>query len=161
VLRRWGRADLLDTYEGERRPVAEHNLARSADPSGSIRDADEALSVDLGGRVAHAWLPSRERRTSTLDLLGLGHTLFIGAPGTNLPITGTSTRCAPPVTVRRLDAITARGLGIRPGGGLLTRPDGIPTPRHAVSLAVHEPGVERGELREAQRERGVRAGQLR
>ena len=30
------------------------------------------------------------------------------------------------MTVRRLDAISARALGIRPGGALLARPDGTP-----------------------------------
>ena len=32
----------------------------------------------------------------------------------------------PPVTVRRLDAMTARAIGIAPGGSLLVRPDGVP-----------------------------------
>ena len=35
VLRGWAGAELLDSYEAERRPVAEHNVARSADPTGS------------------------------------------------------------------------------------------------------------------------------
>jgi 2-polyprenyl-6-methoxyphenol hydroxylase-like FAD-dependent oxidoreductase len=33
VLRGWAHPDLLDSYERERRPVAEHNVARSADPT--------------------------------------------------------------------------------------------------------------------------------
>ena len=37
VLHRWAPDSLLDTYETERRPVAEHNLARSLDPMGSRR----------------------------------------------------------------------------------------------------------------------------
>ena len=37
VLRGWAGEPLLDTYEEERRPVAEHNAARSADPNGSER----------------------------------------------------------------------------------------------------------------------------
>ena len=32
VLRGWTGDGLLDSYEPERRPVAEHNVARSADP---------------------------------------------------------------------------------------------------------------------------------
>ena len=35
VLRGRAGADLLDSYETERRPVAEHNLVRSLDPDGS------------------------------------------------------------------------------------------------------------------------------
>jgi 2-polyprenyl-6-methoxyphenol hydroxylase-like FAD-dependent oxidoreductase len=34
VLRGWAGPELLDSYESERRPVAEHNVARSADPAG-------------------------------------------------------------------------------------------------------------------------------
>ena len=33
VLRGWAGPGLLDTYEAERRPVAAHNVARSADPA--------------------------------------------------------------------------------------------------------------------------------
>ena len=44
---------ILDTYEAERRPVAEHNVARSADPNGSVREAADELHADLGGRLDH------------------------------------------------------------------------------------------------------------
>ena len=37
VLRGWSGPALLDTYETERRPVVEHNIARSIDPEGSRR----------------------------------------------------------------------------------------------------------------------------
>jgi 2-polyprenyl-6-methoxyphenol hydroxylase-like FAD-dependent oxidoreductase len=56
VLRGWADPDLLDTYETERRGVAEHNVARSTDPEGSRRAVVDELHVDLGGRIAHAWV---------------------------------------------------------------------------------------------------------
>ena len=61
---------------------------------------------------------------STLDLLGDGLTLFTG-PGEG---GWSARRGAPPVTVRRLDAITARALGILGTASLLVRPDGVPAP---------------------------------
>ena len=60
VMRGWAGDALLDSYEAERRPVAEHNAARSADPSGSIRSVTEELRADLGGRIAHLWLPGED-----------------------------------------------------------------------------------------------------
>jgi putative polyketide hydroxylase len=123
VLRGWAGPELLDTYESERRPIAAHNVARSADPDGSTRETADELHVDLGGRIPHVWVHTDEGRASTLDLLGPGLTLFTGpgsaagearAPG------------GPPVTVRRLDVVGARAIGIRGGGALLVRPDGTP-----------------------------------
>ncbi|KAF0963440.1 3-(3-hydroxy-phenyl)propionate/3-hydroxycinnamic acid hydroxylase [Rhodococcus sp. T7] len=58
VLRGWTGPQLLDTYETERRPVAAHNVARSADPHGGTRLAAQELPADLGGRIPHVWLPS-------------------------------------------------------------------------------------------------------
>jgi 2-polyprenyl-6-methoxyphenol hydroxylase-like FAD-dependent oxidoreductase len=78
VHRGWAGDELLDTYEAERRPVAEHNLARSVDPNGSLRAASEGLHVDLGGRIPHVWLPDGR---STLGLLGPGLTAFTGPGG--------------------------------------------------------------------------------
>ena len=78
VLCGWAGPELLDSYEVERRPVAEHNAARSADPNGSFREVDQELHVDLGGRIPHVWLPPTAGRVSTLDLLGPGLTLFTG-----------------------------------------------------------------------------------
>jgi putative polyketide hydroxylase len=81
VLRGWARPGLLDSYEAERRPVAEHKAARSADPNGSRREVAQELHVDLAGRISHVCLPSEAGRVSTLDLLGPGLTLFAGPHG--------------------------------------------------------------------------------
>jgi putative polyketide hydroxylase len=136
VLRGWAGPELLDTYESERRPIAAHNVARSADPNGSTREAADELHVDLGGRIAHVWVRTDEGRASTLDLLGPGLTLFAGpdsAPSV-APAAG-----GPPVTVRRLDAISARAIGLRGDGALLVRPDATPalaSPREATTTAA-------------------------
>jgi hypothetical protein len=124
VLQSWAEPDLLDSYEAERRVVAEHNLARSVDPDGSRRPVLDELSVDLGGRLAHAWLPWSTAEVSTLDLLGLGWTLFTGHSRHDWEEVASTWRA--PVTVCALDAITARTLGVHGDGALLVRPDGVP-----------------------------------
>ncbi len=58
VLRGWAGAELLETYEADRRPIAAHNVARSADPDGSTPDAADELHVDLGGRIPHVRVPT-------------------------------------------------------------------------------------------------------
>jgi putative polyketide hydroxylase len=123
VRRGWAPESLLATYEAERRGPVAHSVSRSADPTGSRRDATTELDIDLGGRVGHVWVDPG--RTSTLDLVGDGLTLFVdgGADRSALaPVTGVRA----PVSVVPLHPLAARSLGIAADGGLLVRPDGVP-----------------------------------
>jgi putative polyketide hydroxylase len=121
VLRGWSSPGLLDSYESERRPVAAHNLERSVDPEGSVREVADELHVDLGGRIPHVWV---EPGCSTLDLVGPGLTLFAGPDADG--IHGRALAGPVPVAARKLPAMTARALGIGAAETLLVRPDGAP-----------------------------------
>jgi putative polyketide hydroxylase len=135
VLNGWAGEELLDTYEGERRPVVSHNVWRSVDERGSYRDPIDEIHVDLGGRIPHLWVEGENARRSTLDLVGDGLTLFIG-PDTEPPSEASDSADGwAPVTVRRLPAVAARALGIAPGGSLLVRPSGVPA-RRATEVAL-------------------------
>ena len=123
VLRGWAGPELLDTYEAERRPIAAHNVARSADPDGSTRDAADELHVDLGGRIPHVWVRSDEGRVSTLDLLSRGLTLFTGPDHAARGGAAAAGRRSPSAA---WTPISARAIGIRGQGALLVRPDGTP-----------------------------------
>jgi putative polyketide hydroxylase len=136
VLEDWAEPSLLDTYEAERRVVAEHNVTRSTDPNGSRRPVLDELEVDLGGRVAHAWLPSTSGEVSTLDLLGRGWTLFTGPAHDAWDAAESPSRA--PLTVRALDAVTARALGVRGDDALLVRPDGVPVAVWASSAGTSD-----------------------
>lgn len=124
VLRGWAGEPLLDSYERERRPVAEFNTQRSSRADGSILGTSFGLSADIGGRIAHVWVPRGAGFVSSLDLLSDGLTLLVGPDwegSVPSPDSG-----SPPVVVERLDAIAGRGLGLTATGSLLARPDGYP-----------------------------------
>ena len=129
AVRGWAGDELLDSYEAERRPVAEYAVARSADPRGSYREPDRELPVDLGGRIPHVWVGER----STLDLLGTGYTLFVAAEA-DAPSLDT----AAPVTVRRIPPMAARAIGAAGDAALLVRPDGRPAGVVPMPDSSHE-----------------------
>jgi putative polyketide hydroxylase len=122
VLRGWGPPTLLDSYEAERRPVAQYTAERSADPSGSRRTPEGEVRADLGGRIVHAWTGER----STLDLLEPGLTLFAARGEQGWDSAAAALAARVPVGVRLLDPVSARAVGAPGGSALLARSDGAP-----------------------------------
>lgn len=127
ALRGWARSALLDSYEVERRPIGEHNVVRSGSPNGARQTAAEALPYDLNGRIAHHWVTRDDRQVSTLDLIGVGLTMFYG-PGSEevAPPTSAGSSGQPPVVSHVVDENTADALDIEYAGALAVRPDGRP-----------------------------------
>src|SRR5262249_4700076 len=143
VARGWGADGLLESYELERRPVAEHNVARSADPLGSRRPPGEELRVDLGGRIEHHWLAADASgaRASTLDLLGPGLTLLTGPDDEAWRGAAAALGNPRPLALRAVDELTARALGVHGAGAVLVRPHVIP-PRRWPPIADPRPTLE-------------------
>jgi len=137
VLKGWAPDSLLDTYETERRPIAEHNLARSLDPAGSRRSVHDELRFDLGGRLPHVWIDTATGRISSLDLLGPGLTRL----STDESSAQLADQLDPPVTRHHLDQETAAALGADRPGGIVLRPDGVVWSGR-VSTAVDQIGRE-------------------
>ncbi len=131
VLRGWAAPSLLDSYEDERRPIAEYTAQRSADPNGSLRPVEHEVRADLGGRIAHVAVGER----STLDLLEPGLTLFASREHPAWVPAATALDARVPVSVRLLDPVAARAVGAPGGSALLARSDGTP-------VAVLPPGAE-------------------
>jgi len=91
------------------------------------------------GRIAHVWLPTAAGLVSTLDRLDGGLTLFTGPDQAPWHAAAGRVSGPLPLAVRSLDAITARALGIRSSGALLSRPDGAavgwwPDPSNATAV---------------------------
>lgn len=129
VLRAWADATLLDSYETDRRPVALHNLERSAERDGARRPIADTLPWDLNGRMAHQWTWQCGRRHSTLDLVGDGLTVLAGVEGGRWSDAVKRLHTRAPLTFHTLETPVARALGMESTGAMLLRPDARPVAR--------------------------------
>ncbi|MBW3546523.1 MAG: FAD-dependent monooxygenase [Actinobacteria bacterium] len=142
VLRGWAPAELLDTYEDERRPIGLHNVGRAGSPGGARRTTDEALPWDLDDRLVHCWLARSGQPVSTLDLIGDGLTLFAATDDARwTDVAGQTGFTAPvEVVVTEPQAAAALDLGRRTGA-VLVRPDGHEVARWSAPKGDPDPGV--------------------
>jgi 2-polyprenyl-6-methoxyphenol hydroxylase-like FAD-dependent oxidoreductase len=124
VLQGWAPEAFLSSYEYESRPVAADSVARAADPAGHCRSVLSEMQLDLGGRIAHAWVAPD---VSTLDLIGPGLTLLTADDESRWSHAVATSASTVPIEVRSLPERAGRALGLgRPGGATLVRPDGVP-----------------------------------
>jgi hypothetical protein len=147
VLRGQGGDRLLDTYDRERRPVADFTLrqalarASSRFGNGKVDEIVDRWTVLLGYRYGGPPVDVRELRAqpgtraphvvmadgrSTLDLYGSGFVLLVGPNGDGWRTTDL------PVDVVRIDATAEHGIG--DDGAVLVRPDGFVAWRSSGSL---------------------------
>ena len=126
VLRGWADATILDAYEAERRPLVEHNIARSIDREGSASEPLVEIQVDLGGRIPHVWTSIPTGRRSAIDLPGEALTLISGeGDAAKWAAAAGAVGSGPPVAARTVDALAARALGVHDGAAMLVRPDAV------------------------------------
>jgi 2-polyprenyl-6-methoxyphenol hydroxylase-like FAD-dependent oxidoreductase len=138
VLRQWTPAELLDSYEVERRPIGLANTTRSAHPDGTRRGADDALSHDLAGRIRHAWV---RPGVSTLDLPGPGYTLLTADDGSRWRGVAGAHAGRVPLDVHVVDEQVAAAVGIGRRGAVLLRPDGHPAVSWPAEAVLPAPNV--------------------
>jgi hypothetical protein len=163
VLQGWAGADLLDTYQAERLPVAQFNAAHSValiagDPHATDRsdaaidlgfvyespavipNGDAGASARTGGRAPHMWMGTEMFRTSTLDLFGPHFTLLAGSQdGAWCQAAETIGReFGIPIAQRRMFGRPWHSLyGVEETGAVLVRPDGHIAWRRTSSAVDH------------------------
>ena len=141
VLRGWAPAELLDTYDDERRPIGLHNVGRAASAGGARRTTDEALPWDLDDRLVHCWLDRDGDEVSTLDLIGDGSTLFAATDDPRWADVAGRSAFTAPVEVIVIEGHAGMALGLGRTGAVLVRPDGHEVARWPAVDGEPRPGV--------------------
>jgi 2-polyprenyl-6-methoxyphenol hydroxylase-like FAD-dependent oxidoreductase len=160
VIRGWADEPLLDSYESERRPVAEltaeASLGRARPPAsvdGLVLGASYQSAVICpdgtpppecddptgdyvpvarpGHRAPHLWLDDA-RTESTLDLFGDSFILLIGPNGHRWRAAAADTRRIPLRVMDISHPDWSQLYGVEPNGAVLVRPDGYVTWRAAT-----------------------------